>query len=80
MLTLIVRQALPLIAAGLAIGLVASLLLAHLLVSLLFEVAPADPATSIGVAILLGTVALVAAALPAGRAANIDPMSALRRE
>jgi putative ABC transport system permease protein len=79
-LTLVLRQALPLIAAGLGIGFAASLMLAGLLGSLLFEVAPADPATSAGVAILLGSVALAAAALPARRAATVDPIAALRRE
>jgi ABC-type antimicrobial peptide transport system permease subunit len=79
-LSLVLRQALPIIGAGLGIGLAASLLLARPLGSLLFEVAPADPATSIAVATLLGSVALAAAALPARRAATVDPMAALRRE
>ena len=79
-LTLVLRQALPLIGAGLGIGLAASLVLARLLGTLLFEVAPADPATSVAVAILLSSVALAAAAFPARRAATIDPMAALRRE
>jgi len=56
------------------------LVLARLLGTLLFEVAPADPATSAAVAILLGSVALAAAALPARRAATVDPMAALRSE
>ena len=79
-LTLVLRQAFPLIVGGLGIGLGASLLLARLLGTLLFEVAPTDAATSIAVAILLGFVGLAAAALPAHRAATIDPMAALRRE
>ena len=79
-LMLVLRQALPLIVAGLGIGFTASLWLARLLGTLLFEVAPADPATSIAVATLLGSAALAAAALPAHRAATIDPMAALRRE
>jgi putative ABC transport system permease protein len=79
-LTLILRQAVPVVGAGLGIGLAASLLLGRLLATLLFDVAPTDPATSIAVAILLGSVALGAAALPARRAATIDPMAALRRE
>jgi putative ABC transport system permease protein len=79
-LTLIVRQALPLIAAGLAIGFTASLMLTRWLATLLFEVAPADPATSVAVAVLLASVALAATAIPARRAASLDPMAALRTE
>jgi putative ABC transport system permease protein len=79
-LTLILRQSVPVIGTGLGIGLAGSLLLARLLATLLFEVAPTDPATSLAVAILLCSVALGAAALPAHRAATIDPMLALRRE
>jgi len=79
-LRLMLRQALPLIGAGLGIGLAASLVLTRLLETLLFEVAPADPVTSVAVAILLGSVALAAAALPARRAAAVDPMAALRSE
>jgi putative ABC transport system permease protein len=79
-LSLFLRQAMPIIGAGLGIGLAASWLLARLLGSLLFEVAPADPATSIAVATMLGSVALAATLLPARRAATVDPMAALRRE
>src|ERR1035438_8982640 len=57
-LALIVRQALPLIGAGLGIGLAASLVLTRWLATLLFEVAPSDPATSAAVAVLLASVAL----------------------
>jgi putative ABC transport system permease protein len=79
-LTLVVRQALPLIGAGLGIGLAASLVLTRWLATLLFEVAPADPATSVAVAVLLASVALAATAVPARRAASLDPMAALRTE
>jgi putative ABC transport system permease protein len=79
-LLLIVRQAVPLIGTGLAIGLGASLILTRLLASLLFEVSPADPATSTAVAVTLGFVAVVAAAVPAARAANVDPIAVLRSE
>jgi ABC-type antimicrobial peptide transport system permease subunit len=50
------------------------------LATLLFEVAPADPATSVAVAVLLASVALAATAIPARRAASLDPMAALRTE
>ena len=79
-LILILRQSVPLIGAGLAIGLAASCLLARLLATLLFEVAPADPATLLTVAALLASAALAASVLPARRAAALDPMAALRRE
>jgi len=79
-LTLTVGRALPLIGAGLAIGLGASLMCMRMLTGLLFEVAPADAATSLAVAIVLGLVALAATAVPALRATRIDPVAALRSE
>ncbi|HUO29156.1 MAG TPA: ABC transporter permease [Bryobacteraceae bacterium] len=79
-LALILWQSVPVIGAGLGIGVAASLWLARLIGTLLFEVAPTDLATLAGVAILLGFVALAAAALPARRAASIDPLTALRSE
>jgi putative ABC transport system permease protein len=79
-LTLIIRDALPTIGAGLALGLIVSAMLTHLLANLLFEVPPHDWATVTAVAALLGSVALGAAALPAHRASCADPMLALRSE
>jgi hypothetical protein len=51
---------------------------APLIASLLFQTAPTDPLTFVGVVVLLGTVALLAGFLPARRASTIDPMVALR--
>ena len=69
-----------LVAIGLAIGVVIALASARLVSSLLSEVPPHDPITFIGVAVVLGSVGLLAAYLPARRAARIDPMQALREE
>ena len=53
---------------------------AGLLRSLLFGVEPSDPLALIGAVALLGTLALLAAAIPAGKAARQDPMETLREE
>jgi len=63
---------------GVGVGVVASLALARLIASLLFETAPSDPLTFGGMVVLLGIVALLAGYLPARRASKIDPMVALR--
>jgi ABC-type antimicrobial peptide transport system permease subunit len=63
---------------GVAVGIVASLALARLIASLLFETAPSDPLTFAGMVVLLAVVALLAGYLPARRASRIDPMVALR--
>ncbi|HEY9141714.1 MAG TPA: ABC transporter permease [Bryobacteraceae bacterium] len=65
---------------GLAIGLAGSLALTRLFGNLLYAVKPADPATYIVVSALLMAVAVLAAYLPARRAARVDPSVALRWE
>ncbi len=65
---------------GLAIGLAASLFLGQLISELLHDVAPTDLGTLGLVAFLLTMVALLASAVPAWRASEIDPVQALREE
>ena len=69
-----------LVAAGIVLGLVASWALSRLLESLLYGVRAKDPLIALGVVALLGTVALVAALLPASRAARTEPVRALKEE
>jgi putative ABC transport system permease protein len=79
-LRLVLRQGLALAAIGLAIGLAGAFAASRLLTSMLFAVKPNDPLTYIGVTVLLGVVALAASYIPARRAAQIDPLVALRQE
>jgi predicted permease len=76
----VLSHALVLVAAGLAIGLAGALALSRTMTSLLFDLSPRDPATLLGVAVLLAAVAFVASYLPARRAARVDPLIALRSE
>ena len=79
-LGLIVSQGMAMTIAGLVIGLVAAVAVTRLFASLLFGVEPFDVRAYATVALLLGTVALLATALPARRASRIDPMTPLRGE
>jgi predicted permease len=74
------REALWLCGAGLAFGLPLSLAVGLLMRAVLFGVQPHDPVALLGAAGLLLGVGLLAAWLPARRAAKVDPMAALRCE
>ncbi len=76
--SLILRQALPLLAAGLVLGILGSLWLTRLLARLLFGVAPGDPVTLAAVVVALSAVFVLSALFPARRAAGIDPLLALK--
>jgi putative ABC transport system permease protein len=79
-LRLILSQGAKLTTLGIAIGAAGALGLMQLLRTLLFGVSARDPLTFAAVAILLGMVALAACYIPARRAAQVDPMVALRYE
>jgi predicted permease len=67
-------------AVGLAVGIVAALLLTRTLGTMLQGVTPSDPLTFAGVVVVTGAVAVVASLGPARRAGRIDPNVALRSE
>ena len=79
-LGLMLRQGMAPVLAGLAVGLALALALGRLGAGLLFEVPPHDAATLAAAAAVLTSAALLACALPARRAARIDPAQALRDE
>jgi predicted permease len=74
----IILQTLALAAAGMAIGAVGSWIMSRWLSGMLFETTASDPATFLGMLVVLGTVSAVAGYLPARRASRIDPSVALR--
>lgn len=79
-LRLVVRRGMVLVGIGMAIGLAASFALTRFLASLLFEVKSTDPITFAAVSLALAGVALAACFIPARRAADVDPIVALRYE
>jgi hypothetical protein len=77
---MVVRQSFLLALAGSAVGLAAAFASTRLLRGFLFEVSPFDPLTFCAVPLLMMLLALLAAWVPARRAASVDPMRALRTE
>jgi putative ABC transport system permease protein len=77
---LIVRMGATVAGAGLIVGLAGALAVSGVLEKLLFGVTPRDPTTFAAVPAILLAVAMLAAYLPARRAARLDPMQALRVE
>jgi predicted permease len=74
----VMTQTIALVSSGIAIGIVAALLLARLTASLLYQMEPTDPVSFIATVAVLLAVAVLAGYLPARRASRVDPMSALR--
>jgi predicted permease len=78
--TLVIGSGMRLAAAGCAIGLMGTFLVAHLLKSLLFGISAFDPLVLILAVASILTLALIGSAMPALRAASIDPMTVLKGE
>ncbi len=79
-LSMVVARSVKLAAIGCAAGLGGALWGAHAIESMLFQTSPWDPATFLGVTVVLGLVALLASSWPALNASHVDPMSVLRAE
>jgi ABC-type antimicrobial peptide transport system permease subunit len=77
-LKLMLRHGLGLTLAGVVIGTGGAFALTRVMKAMLFHVSATDPATFAGIALLFVVVALAASYIPARRAAEIDPMAALR--
>jgi putative ABC transport system permease protein len=69
-----VRQGMTLVLVGIAAGVLAAVGLTRLLTHMLYGVRATDPATFVGVALLLAGEALMACTLPAARAAKVDAL------
>jgi putative ABC transport system permease protein len=79
-LKLIIGQGMRLASIGIIIGLAGSLALTRFIKTLLFEVKASDPLTYASIALLIVAVSTLACYLPARRAAEVDPLAALKYE
>jgi putative ABC transport system permease protein len=76
----VLRHGLSIVGIGVGVGLAGALALTRLLESLLFGVSALDPAAFLAAALVMLAVGLLAAFLPASRAASVDPVAALRAD
>jgi putative ABC transport system permease protein len=79
-LALVLRDAMKSVVPGVLLGIAGALVLTRLLGAQLHGISPTDPVTFAAVTALLLAVALLASAVPAGRAANVEPMVTLKEE
>lgn len=79
-LAMVLKQGLRLVGAGVAAGLVLTLVATRGIASLLVDVSPMDPLTLTVVSLLLAGVGLLASFIPARRAMNVEPLRALKYE
>jgi predicted permease len=79
-LRMVLTNAMMLVGVGVGIGLVAAFAISRAVKSLLYGISATDPATFLGVTLVLTVVALVASSIPALRASRVDPLVALRHQ
>ncbi|MEY2503955.1 MAG: putative transport system permease protein, partial [Verrucomicrobiota bacterium] len=77
---LVVGQAMALVGISLIAGIAGAFAATRLMSSLLFGIGASDPATFLGIVVLVSGVAFLAAWIPARRATRVDPIVALRAE
>jgi predicted permease len=77
---LVLRQGSMLIGAGLGVGLLLAIVTGRWVKSFLYQVQPVDVLTYVSVVVVLSVIGLIAALLPARKAASIEPMQALRQD
>jgi putative ABC transport system permease protein len=77
---MVLSDGIRMVGVGVAAGVVAALGLTRLLASLLYSVGPRDPMTFIVAPLLLVVAAVIACALPARRAARLDPVETIRAD
>jgi len=77
---MVVREGAYLLVVGLVLGAIGSVFATKVVEGMLFGVAAHDPTTLLVVALLMGTVGVTAAWIPAMRASSVQPVEALRRE
>lgn len=78
LLGLVLAQGVQMILAGISLGVLVALATTRVLSSVLYGISPTDPLIFAAISLLLAAVALLACWLPATRAANLDPMVALK--
>lgn len=80
MLNLVLKQGMRTVGLGIAAGLLVAIVASRWISGLLHEVSSRDPATLAGVVLVLAAIALMAIAIPAWRAATVNPVTVLRDE